>query len=344
MESLIWIGSYTADHNGKGEGIGALTIDEEGKLSSAGLAVAANSPSFLALHPTLPVIYAVAEEGKMVRAYRRAGTAELEAMGEPWPAGEAACHVAVDPQGRFIVVTCWGDGQVILYQLDHDGGITSRTSAEAAVDPHQTGPTDDPRPSRAHSSLMLPDGRVLTTDLGHDLVRVWMYEPGAGLQPDHHVILPKGSGPRHMVRHPSGTVFIDTEYSIEVAAIKAEPQGVFELTAVVPASVNKPFDGDSAAEIGLSPDGRFAYVGVRGSNRICVLKVGQEGTDLTPLADVPSSGDRPRHHLVRDGWLLVAHEGSNDVVSFRLDPETGIPDGPVGRVETGSPSALVPAL
>jgi len=342
-ETLIWTGSYTADRNGNGEGIGAITLNSEGNLTSLGLAVAANSPSFLAVHPTLPVLYAVAEEGKMVRAYRTTGTAELEQMGEPWLAGEAACHVAADPEGRFIVVTCWGDGQVILYQLDHDGAITSRTTAEAAVDPHQTGPTDEPRPSRAHSSLMLPDGRVMTTDLGHDLVRIWRYEPGEGLLPDHHVILPKGSGPRHMVRHPRGTVFVDTEYSIEVATVRAEPQGVYELTAVVPASVNKAFDGDSAAEIAMSTDGRFVYVGVRGSNRICVLKVGAQGTDVTPLADVPSGGDWPRHHLVHDGWLLVAHEGSNDVLSFRLDPETGLPDGPVGRVETGSPSVLVPA-
>ncbi|MEV7607363.1 beta-propeller fold lactonase family protein [Paenarthrobacter sp. NPDC089322] len=343
MKNLIWTGSYTADRNGKGQGIGAITADSEGKLTTVGLAVAANSPSFLALHPSLPVVYAVAEEGKTVQAYGRTRTAELEPLGEPWQAGEAACHVAADPRGRFIIVTCWGDGQVILYELDSDGGITSRTSAEAAVDPHQTAATDEPRPSRAHSSLMLPDGRVLTTDLGHDLVRVWRYKAGEGLQPDHQVVLPRGSGPRHMVRHPRGTVFVDTEYSIEVAAIRAEPQGAFELTAIVPASVNKVFDGDSAAEIALSSDGRFAYVGVRGSNRICVLKVSDEGTALTPLADVPSGGDWPRHHLVRNGWLLVAHEGSNDVVSFRLDPETGLPDGPVGRTEIGSPSMLVAA-
>ena len=343
MESMIWTGSYTADRNAKGEGIGAISIDGQGNLTSLGLAVSADSPSFLAPHPTLPVLYAVAEEAGTVQAYRRTRVAELEPFGKPWPTGEATCHVAADPQGRFIIATCWGDGQVILFELDDDGAITSRFSAEAAVDPHHNGPTDQPRPSRAHSSLMLPDGRILTADLGNDLVRVWTYQPGSGLQADHHVVLPKGSGPRHMVRHSSGTVFVDTEYSLEVAAVRSEPQGVFELTAMVPVSVNKPFDGDAAAEIALSPDGRFAYVGVRGSNRMCILKVSAEGTSLEPLADVSTGGDWPRHHLVRDGWLLVAHEGSNDVVSYRLDPASGLPDGPVSRVETGSPSVLVPA-
>ncbi|WP_314324238.1 beta-propeller fold lactonase family protein [Paenarthrobacter ilicis] len=342
-DTLIWAGSYTADRDGNGKGITALSADQEGQLTSVGVAVAANSPSFLALHPTLPVVYAVAEEGKTVRAYRRTGTAELEAFGEPWTAGEATCHVAADPHGRFIVATCWGDGQVILYQLDHDGAITSRFSAEAAVDPHSTAPVDADRPSRAHSSLVLPDGRVMTTDLGHDLVRVWKYVPGEGLQIQHQVILPKDSGPRHMARHHSGTVFVDTEYSVEVASVRMQPDGTYELTAMVPASINGAKEGDSGAEIALSPDGRFAYVGVRGTNRICVLKVLDDGTGLEPLADVPCGGEWPRHHLVLEGWLYVANEGSDDVVSFRLDKETGLPDGPVSRVEAGSPSMLIPA-
>ncbi|MBT2585260.1 beta-propeller fold lactonase family protein [Arthrobacter sp. ISL-95] len=340
----MWVGSYTADRNGKGEGIAALSAGDDGQLASRGLAITANSPSFLALHPTLPVVYAVAEEGKTVRAYRRTGDAELETFGDPWPAGEATCHVAADPQGLFIVATCWGDGQVILYELDDDGAITSRTSAAAAVDPHTATSTDEQRPSRAHSSLLLPDGRVMTTDLGHDLVRVWQYTPGEGLQPAHQVILPKGSGPRHMARHHSGTVFVDTEYSVEVAAVRMEPDGTYELATVVPASATGANDGDAGAEIALSPDGRFAYVGVRGSNRICVLKVTNGGAGLEPVAEVPCGGEWPRHHLVREGWLYVANEGSDDVVSFKLDPATGLPDGPVSRVETGSPSMLVSAV
>ncbi|MFK0042084.1 lactonase family protein [Paenarthrobacter sp. NPDC090517] len=343
QKTLIWVGSYTADRNANGEGIVALSADDDGQLTSLGLAIAADSPSFLALHPSLPVVYAVAEEGKTVRAYRRTGDAELEAFGDPWPAGEATCHVATDPQGRFIVATCWGDGQVILYELDDDGSITSRTSAAAAVDPHTATSPDEQRPSRAHSSLMLPDGRVMTTDLGHDLVRAWQYSPAGGLQLDHQVILPKGSGPRHMARHHSGTVFVDTEYSVEVAALRMEPDGTYELTTIVPASAAGAKEGDAGAEIALSPDGRFAYVGVRGSNRICVLKVSHGGAELEPVADLPCGGEWPRHHLVREGWLYVANEGSDDVVSFKLDRETGLPGSVVSRVETGSPSVLIPA-
>lgn len=139
-----------------------------------------------------------------MQAYRRTRVAELEPFGKPWPTGEATCHVAADPQGRFIIATCWGDGQVILFELDDDGAITSRFSAEAAVDPHHNGPTDQPRPSRAHSSLMLPDGRILTADLGNDLVRVWTYQPAVACRPTTTWSSPRAADPGTWSGIPAG--------------------------------------------------------------------------------------------------------------------------------------------
>lgn len=345
--TLIWAGSYTADSNGHGTGIGAIAARDDGSLSWLGTAVEAPSPSFLAVHPTLPVVYAVAEAAQTVRAYKRTGQFGLEPLGEAWPAGAAACHVAVDPDGRFIVVACWGDGNVLLYGLDDDGGITSRFAAPPAKDPHAgvdggidiaTGGT---RVSRAHASLMLDDGRIMTTDLGFDLVRVWNYFPDTGLLPDHQVALPMGSGPRHLVQHPSvDAIFILTEYSVEVVLLLPGADGRFVLHSRGPATAGGASDGDAAAEIALSPDNRFAYAGIRGSNRISVLAVEGSGTRLRPVADVPSGGDWPRHHLVRDGWLHVAHERSDQVTTFALDPATGIPGEVLDQLVTGSPTVL----
>lgn len=333
---LIWTGCYTADGGGRGSGIGALRAGTDGTLRWLGVAASADSPSFLAAHPMLDMVYAVGETERTVRAYRRSGEFGLEPAGRDWPAGDAACHVAVDPQGRFLVVACWGDGQVLLYELDGEGGISARFAAAASI---VTG-----RPSRAHASLMLDDGRVMTTDLGHDLLRVWNYVPSQGLSLDHELALPLDSGPRHLVQHPGGSVLVVTEYSIEVAVVQRSPRsGIFRLAGISPATRAGALAGDSAAEIALAADGRHAYVGVRGSNRISVLEVSADGSALRPLADVPSGGDWPRHHLVRDGWLHVAHERSGDVVTYPLDPESGLPGQAAGRLELASPTALVPA-
>ncbi|MDT0171147.1 beta-propeller fold lactonase family protein [Pseudarthrobacter sp. BRE9] len=340
--NILWIGTYTPDGGGRAKGIGAVREHRDGSLEWLGTAVEAQSPSFLAVHPTLPVVYAAAEQRKKVQAYRRRGEFALEPYGTPEPAGEATCHVAVDPRGRFVTAACWGDGQVLLYGLDDDGGLTGRFPAVPSVDPHASLSPGSPRQSRAHASLMLRDGRVMTTDLGHDTLRIWNYEPGAGLVADHEVVLPYGSGPRHMVEHPSGNVFIVSEYSVEVFVVRPEA-GTYELVFRGPATAGGSKEGDSAAEICLGPQGDFAYAGVRGSNLISVLEVAAGGTELIPLKDFDSGGDWPRHHLVRGNRLHVAHERSDNIATFELAPVTGLPGPVLHNLGTPSPTALVSA-
>lgn len=339
---VIWTGTYTPDGGGRAEGIGALAAHEDGSLEWLGTAVKAESPSFIAVHPTLPVVYAVAEQRKAVQAYRRTETFGLELLGAPQPAGESACHVAVDPQGRFVTAACWGDGQVLLYELDDDGGMTGRFPAAPSADPHAVLNPGGPRQSRAHASLMLQDGRVMTTDLGHDTLRTWNFRPGKGLVADHAVALPFGSGPRHLVQHSSGHVFVVSEYSVEVFAVRPEA-GTFELVFRGPATSGGSRPGDSAAEICLNHAGNHAYVGVRGTNIISTLEVGAGGSELLPVQDTPSGGDWPRHHLVKGSWLHVAHERSDNIATFALDPVTGVPGPLVHDVKAPSPTALVPA-
>jgi len=340
--NIIWIGTYTPDGGGRADGIGAARAHQDGSLEWLGTAVEAQSPSFVAVHPKLPVVYAAAEQRRKVQAYRRLGDFGLEPYGEPLAAGEATCHIAVDPGGRFVTAACWGDGQVLLYELDADGGMTGRFPAAASVDPHSALSPGNPRQSRAHASLMLRDGRVMTTDLGHDTLRIWNYEPGTGLVADHEVVLPYGSGPRHMVEHPSGSVFIVSEYSAEVFVVRPEA-GTYELVFRGPATAGGSQEGDSAAEICLDPQGNFAYAGVRGSNVISVLQVAADGTELIPVKDIDSGGNWPRHHLVRGSWLHVAHERSDNIATFELDPATGLPGPMLHNLPTPSPTALVPA-
>lgn len=341
-QPIIWTGTYTADGGGRAEGIGALAENPDGSLEWLGTAVKADSPSFISVHPTLPVVYAVAEQRKMVRSFRRSGAFGLEPLGDPQPAGEATCHVAADPQGRFITAACWGDGQVLLYELDADGGMAGRFPAAPSADPHASLNPGEPRQSRAHASLMLADGRIMTTDLGHDVIRIWNYVPGTGLVADHEVALPFGSGPRHLVQHRSGNVFVVSEYSVEVFVLRPEA-GTFELVFRGPATAGGSLADDSAAEICLGRRGHFAYVGVRGSNIISTLEVRDGGTELLPVKDTPSGGNWPRHHLVRGSWLHVAHERSDNIATFALDAVTGLPGPLVHDLQAPSPTALVPA-
>lgn len=53
---LIWTGTYTPDGGGRAEGIGALSAHPDGSLEWLGTAAKTDSPSFVAIHPTVPVV------------------------------------------------------------------------------------------------------------------------------------------------------------------------------------------------------------------------------------------------------------------------------------------------
>jgi 6-phosphogluconolactonase len=334
----VWCGSYGAFPKGVGNGIGALRVEAAGHLRWRGLAAAADHPSFLARHPSLPIVYAVGGQSEgVLRQYQGRDSGHLEPVGEAWPTGRYPSHVAIDPQGKYLVVACCGDGQVLLYELDTAGIIIDRLPAAAAADPYE----GDERRSRAHAAQFLPDGRVATTDLGFDLLRVWRYQSGVGLTTDHEVAFPRGSEPRHLALHPSGRIYVVGEVSVRVFVLAEVDDGRFTVIDSVPATRGGAQDGDSASEISIDSAGRFVHVGVRGSNRIATLAILDEGARLEPLDDVDCGGDHPRHHLQRGNLLLVANQYSGSVAAFRLDEKTGIPVELIHVLDVNSPTCLV---
>src|SRR5688572_16210627 len=77
------------------------------------------SPSFLAMHPTLPVLYAVSEqEGGALVAFHLGEAEEARAIKT---GGSSPCHVAVHPGGAIAAVANYADGSVALVGLDTGG-------------------------------------------------------------------------------------------------------------------------------------------------------------------------------------------------------------------------------
>ncbi|GAA4489668.1 lactonase family protein [Microbacterium panaciterrae] len=364
----FWIGGYGPEMNGAADGIGLLAVDEghgPTTLAYRGAVTPVSSPSWLAQHPKLDVVYAALEGSGEVAAFVRSGESALRPLGRPVAAGQYVCHLAVAPDGRFLVASCYGDGRVVRIGLGADGGLVPDARDKAAElraalfgdeaeddasleaadphaavdpyasDPHSLDPNGDPRVSHAHAAGFLPDGRIATTDLGYDLVRIW--RPAAsGLTLDHEVVLPRGAGPRHMVVHPSGHLHVVTEYSCELFTLAADREGRWGLVAGTPVSAIATPGHDYPAEVSRSRDGETLYAGVRGSNTIAALRVRGSGEVVDPLALTDAGVGWPRHHLLHDGALLVAGQRSDEISVLDLDERTGVP----GRVRH---RALAPA-
>ncbi|MDF1479557.1 beta-propeller fold lactonase family protein [Leifsonia sp. H3M29-4] len=328
--TTYWCGSYTPP---QGTGTGLGLIERRGdELSWLGTAAALDSPSFVATHPTLEVIYAVEEHRGDLVALRRDGDAWVH-HGEPRVAGVAACHVRVDDAGRFAVVTCWGDGRVLVYPLDADGRPLQPILGEASHDP-------DGRQSRAHASAQLGPGTFLTTDLGHDLVRAWRFD-GERVTLLGALDVGLGSGPRHLAAAGDGRYFVVTEYSNEVLTLRADEHGL-ALLGRTPVLRDGMREGDTCSEIALHESGRWLVVGVRGSDRIALLAVGEDGT-VTPVDDVDCGGGIPRHLLLDGDRIIVANQRSGGLAVLHLDPVAGALSPAVSTLAVGSPTCLAVA-
>jgi len=389
----LLVGGYTADMDGGASGIGMLlagVADDAsagGPLSFTGEVVRADSPSWLAVHPRLDVVYAALEAKGAVQAFRRTGEASFTPLGESIAAGEATCHVAVAPDGASLVASSWGDGRVVRMELDAAGRPGSPIIGAATADPYgpdATGPAglapaaggidlaaaaralraaagdefahlvpsydEDPRgavdtasdlrPSRAHQAAFLSGGLIATTDMGHDLVRFWRVS-GSSLRQEQQVVLPLGSGPRHMVLHPSGHLYVVAELSCEAFVLAQDVIGAWRLIGGTQLGAGT-LPGDTAAELAASRDGEFVYAGVRGSNTLATLRVRGSGESLSPVAIVESGVDWPRHHVVVRDTLLVAGQRSDEVVSLTLDLRTGVPGRVRHRAEVPAPTCLLP--
>ncbi|WP_127820364.1 lactonase family protein, partial [Microbacterium sp. CPCC 204701] len=220
------------------------------------------------------------------------------------------------------------------HDRDDDGWDDADASTDAAAQASA-------RPSRAHQAQFLPGGLIANTDLGHDLVRFWRAETG-GLKRVQHVVLPKGSGPRHLVWHPSGHLYVVTELSCELFVLAPAVDGRWRLVGGTPLGVGT-LPTDTAAELALSRDGEFLYAGVRGSNTIATLRVRGAGETVEPVALADAGVNWPRHHLIVRDTLLVAGQRSDEVVSLTLDLRTGVPGRVRHRTTAPSPTCILPA-
>jgi len=323
----IWVGGYTADSNGSAEGIVLLEVAADGTLQDRGLAVAADSPSFLTRSGNF--IYAVGEAAPSVSAFSIHGS-ELRFAGTQDAAGGAPCALAVLGDDAVLATACYTDGVIDVHPLAADGTIlkTSQTlrGEGKGTRINQDGP-------HAHAVLRVGAATVLTTDLGSDVVYVHSFD-GELLTRTGRIALPAGAGPRDLLLHPSGVVWVLTELSHELYVLDGEDFSVVasvELPGALPT--------DNSAAIALSEDGRFAYAGSRGSDTVAVLAASPDGRVLTPVTSVPSGGGWPRHLVVDGSYLRVANQLTNSVDTFTIGGD-GIPV-PHSSIHVSSPTYLL---
>jgi len=81
-----------------------------------------------------------------------------------------------------------------------------------------------------------------------------------------------------------------------------------------------------AADIHVSPDGRFLYGSNRGSaNELVIYSINKKG-NLDYVGRQSTMGKTPRNFVIdpTGNFLLVANQDSNEIIIFKRDQKTGL--------------------
>ena len=172
---------------------------------------------------------------------------------------------------------------------------------------------------------------MVSADLGLDKVLIYRFDV------ENHTLIPNprmpavkvtpGSGPRHFAFHPSGKFgYVINELNSTITAFSYDGNQGTLTTVQNVSTLPDAFSGqNTAAEIGISPDGRFLYGSNRGHDSIVVFAIDPESGKLAYVSDHATQGEQPRNFGIdpTGTFLLAANQRTGNVVVFRIDRQTG---------------------
>ena len=305
---IEWV--TVAGDEGGGSRAGDADADAGRAVGSVARGLVADLPSPTWLLRWRDVIVAVLEntgELASMRLSLHGGRPSLTMLSRVAVPGEGPTHAVAthDDRGSAVVLVAdYGDGTIAVHGLDEAGRICE--SKQSIPAPAGHGPLPAQEGPHAHWILPLPDGRVLTTDLGADRVHVHEWDDGV-LRRVGSIVLPAGTGPRdmHLLPMPDGgwRVAVVGEWGGDVT--------VLDLGAGHAASVPAPGSDDDAS----ADDGR--------SGR-CVQRISLSaapGDQAASLAFVPDAAWRSSRERTSsassDGMAYVGLRGSDRIMALR---------------------------
>ncbi|WP_231516917.1 lactonase family protein [Sporolactobacillus terrae] len=182
--------------------------------------------------------------------------------------------------------------------------------------------------AHVHYSDFTPDQRfIVTVDLGTDQLTIYKRLNGQ-LQQCHVCTFDPGTGPRHLVFHPTAPfAYVLSELSSEIITLRLDSEkGSFSTVQTVSSLPEHYHSHNQGGAIKRSADGRFLYVSNRGHNSIGIYRVDDAKGTLQAVDFCSSGGEWPRDfELDPSGeFLIVANQNSSNLVLFQRNVETGL--------------------
>lgn len=319
MKEKIFLGTYTKRSS---EGIYTIELDTDKKeLTNLTLFTKESGPTFVALSEKGNLYNVTSVDGNGgVASYSKAGKL-LNTVTAP---GASPCYVAVDEARQLVFSANYHKGQITVYQINHDGGLTL---VDEVIHTEPTGSHENQDKPHAHYADLTPDQRLVACDLGTDTVYTYDLSAEGKLTLASKLKVADKTGPRHLTFHPKldiAYLFGELNSTISVLAYD-RTDGHFEVLATYP-TLAADYEGfNSGSAVKVTKDGQFLYGSNRGDNSIVVFAIAQDGRSLEFVERVSTQGDFPRDFSLNpsEEFLVCAHQNSDNLTLFARNAQNG---------------------
>jgi len=311
--------TYAYISNADSQEISVLSLNpRNGELTPVETVKVGGNVMPLAVSPDKRVLYASlrSQPFRVASFAIDAGTGQLRKLGEASLADSMA-NIATDRSGRWLFAASYGGNKITVNSIGKDG------AAGAVQQLIATSPN-------AHS--IQPDASnrfVFATSLGGDNLSSWRFDDATGTLSANEPALTKTrakSGPRHFVFDRAqrfAYLLCELDASLYVFAYDAARGALRELqvtTVLPPGFAGKPW----AADLHLSPDGRYLYASERTTSTITAFKVDAATGELKTIGQVPTE-KTPRGFAIDPSgrYLLATGQESHSVSVHAIDPANG---------------------
>jgi 6-phosphogluconolactonase len=247
--------------------------------------------------------FAVAGDGGLTLL----GTTEL-------PAGMAY----ISAVGRHLLSASYPGSLIASHKIGADGVAHGPPSQVTAT------------PDKAHCILPDPAGRfVYVPCLGGDVILHLHFDRATGLLTpagEGRVAVRPGAGPRHMRFAAGGRVaYVLNELDASLDRYAVDPAtGTLSLRQTVQTLPAGTVGRIAAADLHLTPDGRFLYASERLTGTLSAWRVDSATGDLAPLGSIASEAGPRGFAISPDGrFLLCAGQTSHRIGVYAIAADTG---------------------
>jgi 6-phosphogluconolactonase len=245
-----------------------------------------------------------------------AHSGHLRRIGEA-PLPHSMAYIATDRSGRFLFSASYGGDQIAVSPIDAHGVVLPSAQVLST-------------PPKAHAIQADPSNRsVLAACLGGSVLLSFRFDASTGRiearsPPEFHPH--PGASPRHFAfAKDRARVYLlnELDASIDVLAFDAGTGALSTLQTI--SSLPPGFDGEAwAADLHLTPDGRFLFASERHSSTLAAFRIDAESGRLEPIGHTPTEAQPRGFQITADGrFLLAAGQGSHRVSVYAIDARTG---------------------